>query len=152
MRRAHWAASIASGRRAQRIDQRHLPIPPAQAHDRGGQRFLERRLACVLPITACVQRGAAQIQRHLGAIAHPVHDDAHVRIAFVDVGSRAVAFAQAIDDRVLDALRDETRVRDRGVAHERVDGQLRRASSTRSQLTAFTPSYTSSALSARKLA
>ncbi len=116
-------------RAAHRIDERaavreHLEPAAADQH-RGREIFLERRFALPAPPAAPVQRRAREIERQRRDITVQAQVYADRRRFELDAGPRARAIAELIDDRILDALCDELRVRERALTRHRVDRERR---------------------------
>ena len=79
-------------------------LPPAAGGQHGGgQGFLERGVAFVLPPAAFEKRLAAGVQQQAGVCAVQVQVNAHVGLLRLHAGARAAALAKAVGNGVFDA-------------------------------------------------
>ena len=107
-----------------------LGVPPAAGGQHGGgQGFLQRRIALVLPPAALEERLAGGVDVERALVGGQVREHARVGPAGLDAGPHAARLgAEAVGDRVLDAQRGEVEALERAVLRGGLDleGLLRR--------------------------
>ena len=112
---AHRVDESTAGRRNRR--------PAGANENRGCQVLLERGRALCSAVAAPMQAVARQVDRDRDGAAGRMHIDAKRWRIAVDGGPRPRPLAKLVDDRVLDSLRAELRMRHAGNAAGEVDGE-----------------------------